>query len=252
MSFRAHFHHLSDLLEGGVAIDWRKDRPYLLLLSGIILLTGPLSVFGCWIQAWNDRATPWEASEHWEGTREFAITFAVFDALLLIALVHFAPQLSAFWSRSLGSWLLSHLVIWYVFWTLLAPAFALAARRIDPRTRKARRVRLPSEQPPKPAAVEEPPAVQLARSKSGSGSTASSTAPKKRNKGRAVPLGTLLVQEREEQERRRTQITFVQAPRPSEDAQEARSPETPPPAPAPPPKAEKPERRKPEPLDKLF
>jgi pyruvate/2-oxoglutarate dehydrogenase complex dihydrolipoamide acyltransferase (E2) component len=253
MSFRARFHHLSDLLEGYIALDWEKDWPYLVFLGGITLLTGPLYVFGCWIQEWNDRTTPWDASDHWEGTREFAITFAVFDALLIIALVYFAPQLSAFWSRSLVSWLFYHLAAWYLLWTLLAPAFALLAERIDPRIGKVRRVRLPSEQPPpKPAPVEEPPATQPARSKRGSGNAASSPASKKRNKGRTVPLGTLLLQEREEQERRRTQVTFVQAPLLAEGAQEARLPETPPPAPAPPPKAEKPERRKPEPLDHLF
>lgn len=249
MSFRAHFHHLSDLLEDRVAIDWRKDWPYLLILGVITALTGPLYLFGTWIQQWNVQTNPWDGKSRWDGTREFAYTLAFFDLLLVVAIIHFYPQLSVRWSASLGSWLFYHIAIWYVFCALLAPTFALIAERIDPRKRKMRRVRSPSE---RPAPIEES-VTQPARKKrtvtTGQGNTTSATAPKKRKKGQPIPMGELLQREQEERERRRTQIVFVQAPLLTEGTP---APDDPSEAPVGPPKAEKPERRKPEPLDNLF
>lgn len=138
MSVQSRIHHLSDILVVDDE-DWRKDWPYLLGVGICTILTGPLLLLGFAIRRWNDTNTPWDAADHWVGTRKFALTFAIADILVVIAYVHFRLQ-SAFIT----------LMLWYLVCTLLAPALALLIEQVDPRRITAIRVRLPSEQPPPP------------------------------------------------------------------------------------------------------
>jgi hypothetical protein len=257
MSFRQHFHHLTDLLNGDVTVTWRRDWLYLLVAGGLILATGPWSLLGCWIQQWNTQTNPWDGKSHWDGTRQFAFTFAFFDLLLVAAVIRFYPQLSSRWSASLFTWLFSPLVLWYLFWALLAPLYALLAERIDPRKIRMRRVRAPAErQVPKPAHAEEGDA-QPGRDNNAAATRsvqAASMVPqkKKRTKGRSVPPGVLLPQELAERERGKASSSrFVQAPllvesegTPGEVSTASTNGE--------PSRGEKPEPRKPEPLNDLF
>lgn len=153
MSVQSRIHHLSDMVDDGEKVTWRNDWPYLLVVCLSIMLTG-LLFLGFVIRRWNDSNTPWDATDHWVGTRQFAITFAIADVLLVMAYVHFRPNQPAF----------MNVMLWYLVCSLLSPALALLLERVDPRRITAMRVRVPSEQPPPPPSpsttilAEEPPA----------------------------------------------------------------------------------------------
>jgi len=271
-SFKNQFHRLSDLLEETDDIPWKQDGHLILVFFAIVLLTGPLCLLGWWMQRWN--STPsWDTQDHWDATKQAAITFGGLDILLVTAFLHFHPSLAAFW----------YLILWYGCCALLAPTFALVAERIDPRTIASQRVQLPSEQPissaapktpPQNVTVEEQQPTPPARKKrSTTKKTAAPTTSKqeldkkltkKMKKGR-----DLLLQEKEERERKRTQINYVQAPLLPAEAESVHPPLTnttapkreeptssnvdaPPSTPVPEPPPKKPERRQPESLDNLF
>jgi hypothetical protein len=258
MSFRNRVHVLSDQLEGDAPIVWRRDWPSLLALALITLLTGPWLVLALWVQRWNVR-TLWDAKDHWEGTKQFAVTFVIIGILSVIAFIQFQPALSVLGSRNIWSWLFYHTLFWWFWWALLTPTFALVAERIDPRTQRIRRVLLPQERPPAPQSAASDEVVAQSRKKK-------ATTPKKKRKGRPVPLGILLAEEKAEMERRRTQINYIQPSLPSHEGIEVSPavpvssvPEESLPLPAETasgsgsPKSKKqPERRKPESLDNLF
>lgn len=276
ISFKASFRRISDLLEDADDIRWKQDGYLILSLFAIVLLTGPLCLLGWWMQRWNSIPS-WDTEDHWTGTKRAAITFAGLGTLLLVALLHFHPPLAAFW----------YLLLWYGFCASLAPAFALVAERIDPRTIASQRILLPSEQPapsavppPQQVTASEQPAPPARKKRAATKKPTTSMTSKqeldkkltkKMNKGRPIPLGDLLLQEQEERERRRTQINYVQAPflpaeaenthpspantdglkteeRPALNS-DASSSES---ASEPPPAQKKPERRQPESLDNLF
>jgi hypothetical protein len=222
----------------------------------LIVVTGLCSLFGVSIQRWNGQVNPWDGKSHWDGTRQFAYTFAFFDLLFVFAVIHFYPQLEPRWSASLVAWLCFHLAIWYTFWALLSPTYALVAERIDPRKRTMRRVRAPFEQVvPKPAPLEESGAPSGGKKKPTAILTASSAPPKKkRTRSRPVPAGGSRQQKQAEQQRRwPPQLVFVQAPLVIESESSSEGDTSPAkPAAVEPPQVEKPERRKPEPLDNLF
>jgi len=257
MGFKDRVHLLSDQLEGDAPIAWRKDWPSLLALSLVILLTGPWPVLALWVQRWNVQ-TLWDAKDHWEGTKQFAITFVIIGILSVIAFIQFQPTLSVLGPHNNWSWLFYHTLFWWFWWALLTPTFALIAERVDPRTQRIRRVLLPQERPPAPQSAASSNAVTQSSGKK------KAARPKK--KGRPVPLGILLAEEKAEMERRRTQIHYIQPSLPSHEGIEASPaasvppvPETSLPLPAEtasppePPKSKKqPERRNPESLDNLF
>jgi hypothetical protein len=249
MALRDRVHHLSDLLEGDVPFVWERDWPELLAVCCMFVLTGPFLGLAYWIQRWNIR-TPWDADDQWAGTKQFAVTFVVCDLCLILVFLHFQAQLSILWFPTGWSLYFLRLFIWYVYWTLLAPALALLLERFDPRTRPLERVLLPSEQQP---------VVPRATRKRTDGSKAgqATAAPKKRKKGRAVPLGQLLLEEREAQRQQARQIHFHQPPQltnetdgstasPSSQAPETVGPSSEAKAP------KTPEGHQPESLDHLF
>ncbi len=257
MAFKDRVHLLSDQLEGDAPIAWRKDWPSLLALSLVTLLTGPWPVLALWVQRWNVR-TLWDAKDHWEGTKQFAVTFVIIGILSVIAFIRFQPTLSVLGPHNNWSWLFYHTLFWWYCWALLTPTFALIAERIDPRTQRIRRMLLPQELLPAPQPAASDKAVTQSSGKK------KAARPKK--KGRPVPLGILLAEEKAEMERRRTQINYIQPSSPSHEGIEASpaasvSPVTeisvPLPAetasPPEPPKSKKqPERWKLESLDNLF
>lgn len=253
MSFKAHIHYLSDLLEGDVPVDFRKGWPYLLALFLFTMLTGPWLVLALWVQRWNVR-THWDAKDHWEGTKQFAATFVFIGILSVIAFIRFQPVFSVFGSRNIWSWLFYRTLFWWFWWALLTPTFTLITERVDPRTQRIRRVLLPQERPPAPQSAASNEAVAQSYGKK------KATTPKKKRKGRSVPLGALLAEEKAEMERRRIQIDYIQPPLPSHEGIEASPvPEASLPllagtdSPPGSPKSKKqPERRKPESLENLF
>lgn len=247
MSFKQELqrslHHLYDLCEEEVDVDWRTDRPYLAVFFLITILSGPLYLFASWIQHRN-ASYPWDREDHWDGTKQFAITFAMVDALLVFCLTVFHTQIPFF--RVL---VLYNPLVWYVICALLSSSLALILEHLDPRTRPLQRVLLPSEQQPlQPAApTDKAQAAQPTRKrrKTGTGLDSSATVLKKRKKGRPVPLGNLLLEEKATREQQRTQIRFHSPP-----PEEAEAPTASPPSnPAP---SKKQERDKRESLKDLF
>src|SRR5689334_950995 len=89
--------HMHDLYHGKGALDWRTDWPCLLVMVGIVALTGPLVFLAYAIQDWC-AGTSWDYEDRWRGTRAFAVTFMVV-ALLLVLLRGFFLQL---WPPTLG------------------------------------------------------------------------------------------------------------------------------------------------------
>lgn len=140
MSFQSCIHHLSDIIEGVVDVDWKRDWSSLLGVGIGTILTGPLVLLGFGIQRWNVTNTPWDAKAHWNGTRQFAVTFAIIDALLVVAYISFRAQLV-----TPGKVITYSILLWYLGCTLLSPALALLVEKVDPRTMKAKRIRMPSE-----------------------------------------------------------------------------------------------------------
>jgi hypothetical protein len=258
MSFRSRVHLLSDQLEGDAPIVWRRDWPFLLVLALITLFTGPWLVLALWVQRWNVQ-TLWDTKDHCKGTKHFAVTFVIIGILSVIAFIRFQPALSMLWPRNIWAWLSFHTLCWWFWWALLTPTFALVAERVDPRTQKIRRVLLPQERRPAPQPAASDEAVAQSPAKK-------ATTPKKKRKGRPVPLGILLAEEKAEMERRRTQINYIQPPLPSQEKIEASHamPVSPVPeeslplpaetasAPGSPKSKKQPDRRKPESLDNLF
>ncbi len=246
---RDYIHHLSDLLVGDVPLVWERDWREVLVACYITMLTGPLLVLAWWIQRWNARI-PWDSEDHRAGTKRFAVTFIVCDLCLLFTFHHFQTELFSLWFPTTWSWFLFRFIVWYVHWMLLAPALALLLERLDPRTKPLERALLPTEQQS---------AAQQATRKQVIVSTLdrAATAPKKRKKGRPVPLGQLLLQDREAQRQQARQIYFHQPPLLSNETD---TPGAPPSSPAPksprPSSEAKPantvERRQPESLDHLF
>ena len=208
MSFKQdlqrHLHHLSDLSHGEADIDWRSDWGYLAIVLIITLLTGPVLLLAWWMQDWN-AASPWDHEDRWAGTKQFAITLIVLIYVpLLLNLVFFHVPLVPFWPHRLLATVWYHLILWWVALLPLTPTLALVSERIGPRTRKLQRVLLPSEQPPPQPAVTvgRVQAAKSARKRRGATDGAGSTqaTPKKRNKGRPVPLGQLLLEEQAAQQ----------------------------------------------------
>jgi hypothetical protein len=238
MSFKSRLHVLSDQIEGEAPVVWRRDWLPLLALTLVTLLTGPWSVLALWTQRWNVRDL-WDAKDHWEGTKRFAVTFVLFDILLIVAVMRFRPAPFTFTK----AWL-----FWWLWWLLLTPAFTMIAEHIDPRTEKIRRVLLPRERPPVAQVGVTGKKKKTAR---------------KKGKGRHVPLGELLIEEKAEMERRRIQINFTQ---PHSEAMETQAAEPASPAPGTlwllpdarvtpteaPASKTPPEPEKPESLDDLF
>ena len=212
-------HHLYDLCEEEVDVDWSTDRPYLAVLFLITILIGPSYLFASWIQHWN-ASCPWDREAHWAGTKQFAITFAMVDALLVFYLIVFHTQILQILPRLSRILVLFNPLVWYVICALLSPTLAFILEHLDPRTRQLQRVLLPSEQPPlQPAApTGKAQAAQPARKrrKTGTGLDSAATVLKKRKKGRPVPLGNLLLEEIAAREQQRTQIRF--RPPPPEEA----------------------------------
>lgn len=131
--------HVHDLYKGEVALDWHTDWPYLLVIVGIIVLTGPLVFLACAIQRWC-AASSWDYEDRWRGTRAFAVTFTVI-ALLLVFFRGYFLQL---WPHTLGT-LFWYPIFWWSLCLLLSPALALLMERLDPRTRPVERILLPAE-----------------------------------------------------------------------------------------------------------
>jgi hypothetical protein len=140
--------HLHDLYNGKPGMDWHRDWPCILVLTGIVALSGPLVFLTFAIQNWCV-ASCWDYEDRWLGTKAFASAFLVV-ALLLVLLRGFFLQL---WPPTLGA------LFWYpVFcWCqclLLSPALALLMERVDPRTRPVERILLPAEVAQQQQAVE--------------------------------------------------------------------------------------------------
>ena len=251
MDWRGHLHRFSDLLAGDIPFDYQDWLVLPVAVYGSILL-GPLLMLAFKIQRWNVH-TPWDSEDHWTGTEQFAVIFIVWDGLLLLAWFHVHEALALLWSTTLW-WVLFHLLLWYALLALLAPALALLLERLDPRTVPLERVRLPTEQPrPHPSAS----APSTRKQAAAAGSEQGTNTPKKRKKGRAVPVGQLLLEEREAQREPARQIRFVQPPSlSSETAVSSAPPPMPGPQMAPPTSKAKPvnkaDRRQPESLDQLF
>jgi hypothetical protein len=223
-------------------------------LALVTLLTGPWLVLALWAQRWNVR-TLWDAKDHWEGTKLCAVTFVLIDILLIGAFIRFQPASFMFtWL-----WLFYRALFWWLWWTLLTPVFALIAEHIDPRTQKIRRVLLPREHPPVAQVGATGKAARRSLGKK-------KAATRKKGKGRPVLLWELLIEEKAEMERRRTQINFIQPQSLSNEAMEtqAAEPDSPVPGtlwlppdgtnpPSEPPATKKPpEPGKPESLEDLF
>jgi len=131
--------HLHDLCKGEVALDLHADWPCLLVMAGIVALTGPLVFLACAIQDWC-AGTSWDYEDRWRGTRAFAVTFLVV-ALLLVLVRGFFLQ---FWPPTLSA-LFWYPVFWWCLCLLFSPALALFMERLDPRTRPLERILLPAE-----------------------------------------------------------------------------------------------------------
>jgi hypothetical protein len=130
---------LHDLYNREVALDLHTNWPCILVLTGIVALSGPLVFLAFAIQDWCV-ASCWDYEDRWLGTKAFAAAFLVV-ALLLVLLRGFFLQ---HWPPALGA------LFWYpVFcWSqclLLSPALALLMERVDPRTRPVERILLPAE-----------------------------------------------------------------------------------------------------------
>src|SRR5215472_11607177 len=257
MSFRRHYHHLVDIYYGEVDITWSCDWPSMLAVVVLMILTETLLPMAWLMQHWC-AACPWDHEDRWGGTRQFAITLLLliyvplilnlmFFHISLEQLLHFSPA----FARSNLLLFVWHTCLWWNALLPLAPTLALISERIDPRTRGLERVLLPWEQPPSPQLLENAQEAKTARKRTASDSAGS--APKKRKKGRARPLGELLL---EEKARREQQAHANQQPQPLP----ASSGQTPPAAnPAPPSisssepsPARKPERGDRESLKDLF
>ena len=215
MSFRNSLHHLSDLIAEDTTIDWERDWLILLATLSVSLMSGPWSVLAMWIQRWNVR-TPWDAQDHWRGTRQFALTFAIADALSIVIFFRFRSILSLIWSHSIWLWIIMHLLTWWIWWLLLTPAFALLLERLDPRMPRMHRVLLPIEQQPSVSVGSQPrrKARKQVGAKSSGDTTGTPPKKQKKGKGQAVPLGQILLEEREVQQKQNPQDRFHQ-PQPS-------------------------------------
>jgi uncharacterized Tic20 family protein len=225
-----HLHHLSDLSQGEADIDWSSDWGYLTLVLIITLLIGPVLLLAWWMQHWN-AASPWDHEDRWAGTKQFAITLIILIYVpLLLNLVFFHVPLVPFWPHRLLVTVWYHLILWWAALLPLTPTLALVSERIDRRTRKLERVLLPSEQPPPQLAVTvgHVQATKSARKRKEATDGADSTqaAPKKRKKGRPVPLGQLLL---EEQAARQAEQAHIHQLPHLPEASAASSPPEPPP-----------------------
>ena len=254
MNVRAALHRFSDLLASESPFDWERDwLVFVIVFFGSILL-GPVVLLAFKLQRWNARC-PWDSEDHRAGTKQFAVTFLVWDGLLLLAWFHFQAQVARLSSTAFWWWVLFHLLLWYAVLALLTPALVLLLERLDPRTVPLERVQLPTEQPRFHPSVPTRPTPKKAAA---AGSEQGTNTPKKRKKGRAVPLGQLLLEEREAQREQARQLRFVQSPALSGETAVA---SVPPSSPGPhtatgtskaPPAATKADRRQPESLDQLF
>lgn len=264
MSFQSRLHHLSDIIEGVVDVDWKQDWPSLIVIGIGTILTGPLVLMGFRIQRWNVTNTPWDAGDHWDGTRQFAVTFAIIDVCLFVAYLSFRAQLAT------PHQVISYpILLWYLECTLLSPALALLVEKIDSRTVRAKRVRLPSElaSPPASSTVvvheEPPPAVppvsQQKRPPKQQKSPPSVTQKKKQVKpstSTTVDISPFQKQTSVRFDPSHTQLPLEDVSELPEVVEEsvppaASSPHVEPTIPSSEP-SKKSERRKPEPLDRLF
>jgi hypothetical protein len=129
MPIRNIVRHLTDIVEEDTPISWQRDRPVLLTAIIIILISGPCLILALWVRRRNVRI-PWDAKDNWRGTRQFAITLAIVDVLLvvMIGITHILAVPNGWW------WIFTRLIMLWIWWMLLSPALALLLERIDPRT----------------------------------------------------------------------------------------------------------------------
>lgn len=203
MSFRHHFHHLSDIYHGEAEMKWKRDWRFILAAVLLTILTGFLLPAAWWLQRWC-AGSAWDHEDRWAGTKQFAITLLLFIYVpLMFNLLFFHVPLMPWPHFShTPAWFNGLVCIWYMvvgwfFLLPLVPTLALIVERIDPRTPYLERVLLPSEHPPLPqpsAPLKKAGVTKPVRKKAvPSGRSAK---PKKRNKGRARPLGELLLEEK--------------------------------------------------------
>jgi hypothetical protein len=215
MSCRHHLHHIYDVYTGEVDVNWNQDRGSILIVITLTILTGFLLPSACWMQHWC-AASVWDHEDRWQGTKQFAITllFIIYVPLLLILVYFHIPIVHRLYFSPTHAWFNLLVFAWYVgiWWIVilpLAPTLALVLEWIDPRTRNPERVLLPWEQP-----LPLQPPAHTKGAKSGRKKAAtkiSGATPQKRNKGRAQPIGELLLEEKVEREQQ-TQVDHQQLP----------------------------------------
>ncbi len=131
--------HVHDLYNGALALDWPADWPYLLVVAGMVVLSGSLIFFVFAIQDWC-AASSWDYEDRWNGTKAFAAAFIVAGLLLVL----FHGFLLQIWLHAL-SVLFWYPAFWWCLCLLLSPALALLAERVEPRTKPIERALLPAE-----------------------------------------------------------------------------------------------------------
>jgi hypothetical protein len=205
MSFHHHLHHLYDIYNGEVDVNWNHDWGSILIVITFTLLTGFLLPLAWWIQHWCATSV-WDHDDRWKGTKQFAITLLLFIYVpLLLNLVFFHIPIVhwLYFSRTL-TWFNLLVFVWYIgiWWIVilpLAPTLALVFEWIDPRTKDPERVLLPWEQPLPPQPLEHTKRAKSGRKKAATKSSGATL--QKRDKGRAQPLGELLLEEKVERDK---------------------------------------------------
>jgi hypothetical protein len=202
MSFRHRLHHIYDVYNGEVDVHWNQDRDSILI---VIILTGFLLPSAWWMQHWCETSV-WDYEDRWKGSKQFAITLLIciyVPLLLNLVFFHISILHRLYFSTTLG-WFNLLVFAWYVgiWWIVilpLAPTLALVLEWIDPRTRNPERVLLPWEQPLPQQPLKHTKGAKSGRKKSATKSSGATT--QKRNNGRALPLGELLLEEKIEREK---------------------------------------------------
>ena len=214
MALRRYLHHLYDVYNGEIGVDWNRDRHSIITLVGLTILTGFLLPAAWWIQQWC-AASAWDHEDRWEGTKQFAIMLLLLfyiPLMLNLAFFHvsFIPwthftQIHARFNLLAFAW---YAGLWWIVLLPLAPTLALILEHIDPRTRSLERVVLPREQLPPSQPVGDVQKMAKSTRKKATANGAVTT-PKKRKKGRARPLGELLLEEKTEAEQKQ-QVEMIQ------------------------------------------
>lgn len=257
MYFRHHLHHLYEIFLGEVDVNWNHDWSYLLIVITFTLLTGFLLPLAWWMQHWC-AASAWDQEDRWKGTKQLALTLLliIYVPLLLNLLLFHIPIMHWLYFTRTFTWFnllvfYLYLGIWWIVILPLAPTVALLLEWIDPKTKNPERVLLPWEQPISPQPLEKTQVAKLARKKAATNKAEAT--PKKRKKGRARPLGELLLEEkalREQQARagqQRIPPSASAGPTPTAEISASSSPPS-----SEPMSPKKPERGKRESLKELF